>query len=218
MVGPPEYRAILCTKDQNPSLVDGLQQFRKRLFVDRLGWRLSIKDDREFDQFDTDQAVHCAIFQRDKLIGGFRAIQTIHPYLAQSVFPHLSTLRAFPSRRDVWEISRFGVFSTRSRLESARINYGVMFRFAQDRRASALVAVVDTAHERLLSVVGIRTRRYGPPQMIGTDLSGRPIEVVAGEIPLAEQRGERFRTLLSLAQQVEVDDETLVLGRSRISA
>lgn len=218
MVGPPRYRAILCTKDQNPALVDDLQQFRKRLFVDRLGWRLSIKDDREFDEFDTDAAIHCAIFQDNQLIGGFRAIQTVHPYLAETVFPHLATLRAFPRRRDIWEISRFGVYSNKQRLESARINYSAMLRFAQDRSASALVAVVDLAHERLLSVVGIRTRRYGPPRLIGTDLSGRPIEVVAGEIPLAEQRGERFQTLLELAQQVEVNDETVVFGRSRISA
>lgn len=218
MVGPPRYQAILCTKDQNSALVDDLQQFRKRLFVDRLGWRLSIKDDREFDQFDTEAAIHCAIFQDDQLIGGFRAIQTVHPYLAESVFPHLASLRAFPRRRDVWEISRFGIYANRQRLDSARINYSAMLRFAQDRSASALVAVVDLAHERLLSIVGIRTRRYGPPQNIGSDMAGRPIHVVAGEIPLGEQRGERFRTLLALAQQVEVNDETLVLGRSRISA
>lgn len=215
---PCQYRATISTKDQNPEVVDAFQRFRKCLFVDRLGWRLPIKDDRESDQFDTDAAIYCVLFKNEELVGGFRAIRTDHDYLAQSVFAHLATLRPFPRRRDVWEISRFGVLAKVARLEAAKLNYGVMLRFAQVRQASALVALVDMAHERFLSSIGIRTRRYGPPQALGTDTLGRVIEGVAGEIPLTEQSGERFRSLVADAQLVEVKDETMVLGRSQVSA
>lgn len=215
---PPHYSAILCTRDQNAAIVDDFDKFRKRLFVDRLGWRLSIKDDRESDQFDTDAAIYGVLFKNDELVGGFRAIRTDHEYLAQSVFADLATLRPFPRRADVWEISRFGVLPGASPLEAAKMNYRAMLYFARDRQATALVAVVDLVHERLLATVGIRTRRYGPPQTIGISISGRPIEGVAGEIPLAEQNGERFRALIAGMKHLEVKDETVVLGRSRVSA
>ena len=215
---PWQFKAIVSTKDQNPVVVDAFQRFRKRLFVDRLGWRLSIKDDRECDQFDTSAAIYCVLFRSDELVGGFRAIRTDQEYLAQSVFSNLATLRPFPRRRDVWEISRFGVLANVSRMDAAKMNYGVMLRFAHERQASALVALVDLAHERFLGSVGIRTRRYGPPQTIGTNLMGRTIQGVAGEIPLTEQSGERYRSLIADAQHVEVHDETMAVGRSRVSA
>lgn len=214
----PRYRAIICTKDQNPVVVDAFQRFRKRLFVDHLGWRLPITDDQECDQFDTSAATYCTLFKNDEVIGGFRAIRTDHEYLAQSIFPNLATLRPFPRRRDVWEISRFGVLANVSQMEASKLNYTLMLHFAQDRQASALVAVVDLAHERFLAVVGIRTRRYGPPQTIGINASGRLLEGVAGEIPLAEQNNARFRALIAHIQNVEVNDETVVVGRSRVSA
>jgi acyl homoserine lactone synthase len=218
MIDPLPYRAIITSNSQNAPLVERVQRCRKHLFVDKLGWPLSTKDGRECDQFDTDDAVHAALFEASRLIGTFRAIRTDREYLSQVVFPHLASLRPFPKRRDVWEISRLGVFGTGRNIEGGRITYGLMLRFAQDRSASALVAVVDLAHERFLSILGIRTRRYGAPVTIGTTNQGEPIVAVAGEIPIAEQAGPRFRALMAEAQQIRIDDETLVLGRRRVSA
>ena len=216
--GATHYRAVFCTEDQNCDLVDALLQFRKKLFVDILAWDLRVTNGRERDQFDNAAAVHCALFVGERLAGGFRAIRSDHAYLAQSVFPNLATLGRFPRRRDVWEISRFGVLPGRARMQAARSNYTAMFRFAHSRQASALVAVVDLNHERLLGTLGIRTRRYGPPQPIGTDTNGQIITGVAGEIPVTEQGDPRFSTLLVAAQSIEVSDETLVFGSARVSA
>jgi N-acyl-L-homoserine lactone synthetase len=212
------FRAILCTEQQNPAVVDALYQLRKAIFVDVHGWDLRVVDGRERDQFDTPAAVHCALFRRDELIGGFRATRTDQDYLARNVFPQLAAVKAYPQRPDVWEISRFGVLPSEDRLETAKLNYSLMFRFAQLRRAAALVALADLTYERFLRTLGIRTRRYGPPQAIGTDREGEPLWAVAGEIPMAEQSGSRFQALLALAKQVEIEDETLVLGRIRVSA
>ncbi|ODA67868.1 Acyl-homoserine-lactone synthase [Methyloligella halotolerans] len=212
------YRAVFCRAKDDPHTVYGLQRFRKALFVDELGWDLTTFGDRESDQFDTDVAIHCALLQGDEIIGGFRAIPTNQSYLVKDVFPQLATLRAYPSRADVWEISRFGVAPCTERLHLARTLYSLMFRFGYSRRASALVALADLTYERFLTRLGIRTRRYGPPQIIGTDRSGRRLRAVAGEIPLQDQAGEKFQTLLSLANKLDVHDETLVRGSERISA
>lgn len=213
-----KLQAIFCTESRNPGVVDQLYQFRKALFVDALGWNLAVQEGREQDQFDTNAAVHCALFCGGTLIAGFRAIRTDHPYLAQSVFPQLATFAPYPQRRDVWEISRFGIVPSESGSLTARLLYSLMFYFAQKSHANALVAIADLRYERFLAHIGIRTRRYGPPQVHGLDEAGRPLSIVAGDIPLANQGGHRFAALLKLVDNVEINDETLVLGSERLSA
>jgi N-acyl-L-homoserine lactone synthetase len=212
------FHAIIGTEQQNADVVDALLKFRKTLFADTLGWILDVHNGRERDQFDTAAAVHCALFEGTRLIGGFRAIRTDGDYLARSVFPHLAALRDFPRRPDVWEISRFGVLPGEERRIAAKLNYSLMFHFARWRGATSLVAVVDLTYERFLKALGIRTRRYGPPQVIGRNARGAPMWAVAGEIPLAEQTDPRFHALLGLAKQVEIEHDTMVLRRRRVSA
>lgn len=211
-------QAVFCTEQQRPEVIDLLYRFRKELFVDGYGWTLDVRDGRERDQFDTPAAVHCALLQGHEVVGGFRAVRADNDYLARCVFPQLAAVKNYPQRPDAWEISRFGVRLGPNQRELAKFNYSLMFRFAQLRQAAALVALVDLNHERLLKLLGIRTRRYGPPQIIGNTIHGEALWGVAGEIPLAEQQGSRFRGLLALAKHVEIEDEALVLGRTRVSA
>jgi acyl homoserine lactone synthase len=179
---------------------------------------LFVQGNRERDQFDTGSAVHCALFRNGKIIAGFRAIRTDQPYLAKSIFPQLATIAPYPQRHDVWEISRFGVLPLEAGSITAQILYSLMFRFAHCRHANALVALADLRHERFLTQIGIRTRRYGLPQTVCADEDGTPLLAVAGDIPLANQRGRRFEALLKLVDNVEIDDETLVLRSDRLSA
>jgi N-acyl-L-homoserine lactone synthetase len=93
-----------------------------------------------------------------------------------------------------------------------------MFGFAERVSAKALVAVTDLGHERLLGKIGVRTRRYGQPVMLRPDQSDKPLQVVAGDIPISQQRRETVRFLQSCANQIEIRDETLVQRPVRISA
>ena len=102
------YRALITTEERDPPSVQAMFRLRKRLFVDHCGWMLSTTGEVERDQFDTWYTEHCLLFCGADLVGGFRAIRTDYPYLTQSIFPQLA-VRRFPNRRNVWEISRFGV-------------------------------------------------------------------------------------------------------------
>lgn len=212
------FHAVFCYEKQDPETVLKLQRFRKKLFIDILGWQLAVSGELERDQFDNGAAVHCALFAGDEIVAGFRAIRTDCDYLAKQVFPHLAKTRPYPCSPRKWEISRFGVKPGRRSLELARLNYSLMFRFAQTRQATALVAIADLTYERYLAKLDIRTRRYGPPQVIGLDRAGRPLQMVAGEIPLADQSGPKFDALLHIANQVTIDDQALVFRRTRVSA
>lgn len=195
-----------------------VSEFRKKLFVDYLGWNLNCNGHGEVDQFDTEQTLYAALYSDDQLIGSFRAIRSDQPYLAEIVFPALATTRTYPKRTDVWEISRFGVLTEGNSKFASDILYATMFHFALMRRAKALVAVTDLYHERHLTRLGIRTRRYGVPLQYGLDARGRPIFVVGGEIPVDAQDASNLRNLLSNLNGVSLNDQTLVFGRSRIQA
>ena len=193
-------------------------EFRKSLFIDHLGWNLKTKEQCEVDQFDTAHALYVKLAIAGKICGTFRAIRCDHRYLAESIFPQLATTRAYPELSNVWEISRFGVWPTSDARHHADILYALMFQFGLMRQARALVAVTDLFHERYLARRGIRTRRYGKPQLCGTDVHGRPLTLVAGEIPVERQDETALRDLLATLNGVTIHDQTLVLGRSRIQA
>jgi N-acyl-L-homoserine lactone synthetase len=211
------YRAVITTEELDPSEVQAMFRLRKRLFVDHCGWMLSTIGEVERDQFDTWYTEHCLLFCGSDLVGGFRAIRTDYPYLTQSIFPQLA-VRRFPNRRNVWEISRFGVLPAAAEARSTRLNYALMFRFAELRGAEALVAMADLGYERFLQRMDIGTRRFGPPQIIGVDSRGRPLTAVAGEIPLDETDNPGLRKFLQLGRQLEIHDATYVLGCSSIPA
>ena len=123
-----------------------VSEFRKKLFVDYLGWKLTLDQHGEVDQFDTDQTLYAALYCEKRLIGSFRAIRSDQPYLAETVFPALATTRSYPKRADVWEISRFGVFPDSNAKFASDVLYATMFHFALMRRAKALVAVLSAGH------------------------------------------------------------------------
>jgi acyl homoserine lactone synthase len=175
-------------------------------------------DSREVDQFDNGKAIYSVPLNDVQVIASFRAICTTEKYLASEVFPQLASLREYPRRSDIWEISRFGVLPSTKYLQTAELLYGLMFKFALDRQARALVAVTDLAHERNLRRYGIRTRRYGPPIEIKVRKGKPSIQLVTGEIPLDVQFGSSFARLIDLANTVDFHDQTSVFGHTRVSA
>lgn len=210
------YRAVFFTLRSNSCLADDVFRFRTRLFIDELGWSLPTEKGLERDQFDTDNAAYCALLHGDEVIGCFRAIRCDVPYLANTVFPHLATAKAYPTSPDAIEISRLGVLPGHH-AASTRL-YSLMVRFAFSQNARRLVAIAELSHERLLNKIGLETVRYGKINIVGFKDDGTWILAVAGEIPLPHEQSSRIRRFLQLTQQMDVTDETHVLGCERLSA
>jgi acyl homoserine lactone synthase len=215
MSGAAPFEAIIFHEDANTELADELFRFRKALFVDERGWNIQIESGREVDEFDTAATIYCALLSERTIVGSFRAIRCDGPYLAKASFSSLAATRPYPSRRDFWEISRFGV--PRQHKSAGLLLYAVMFHFAELRGAKALVAVADLGHERVLRKIGVKTRRYGPPVWVGNE-NGARMQVVAGEIPLAEQKDDCMNFLRTLTAKVDIRDDTLVRRPARVSA
>lgn len=209
--------ATITRGDQNLRAIEQFGRFRKKLFIDTLGWPLRSFRGEEIDDFDGDDAIYCVVRFVDEVVAGFRAMPTDGQYMARSAFPTLASERPYPQAADIWEISRFGIVPGAGH-DIAQINYGLMFRLAQRRQVKALVAIADLTYERYLAALGVRTVRYGPPQPLARTRAGQLQDIVAGEIPVLEQSGTRFRNLLAMTNSLEIIDETLVLGSESIPA
>lgn len=170
----------------------------------------------ERDQFDTSDSVYCALTDREHIVGCFRAIPCDRPYLAKIVFPHLATTKRYPASPDALEISRFGVLAGHQ--AASIMLYSLMVRLAVNRNIDRLVAIAELSHERLLNKIGLKTNRYGDCQIVGYRDDGTWILAVAGEIPIPREKSSRLRGLIQLTQQMEIHDETEILGCERLSA
>lgn len=211
-------RVVFCQEKTSPQTVGRILQFRKSKFVDTLGWPLDHDDFAERDEFDGPDTVHCGLIEDETVVGCFRAIRTDQPYLAAAKFPNLASSERYPRRPVSWEISRLGVLSG-GRAFGRSINaYAAMFHFAIQMQAASLVAFCDCGHERLLQRIGIVTRRFGDPTVIGQDDTGREIKAVAGEIVMAAQDPKRLRLLLAPIQNMEIEDGAALFGRTSLSA
>ncbi|OYQ37517.1 hypothetical protein CHU95_01260 [Niveispirillum lacus] len=176
------------------------QQLRRRIFVEGLGWTLSVdRSGRERDQFDRKDTIYGAVVEDGNPVGCWRMLPTVRPYLLQDVFPHLAAGRQLPRDIETWEISRFGVdpFHQKPDMVSREL-LGLMMRFAAANGVATIVAVTDEAFHKLLGRAGLKLFTYP-----GVDRSqeGTRGAIVAGGLHLAEQTHPRYRKFAQLSQE-----------------
>lgn len=212
------YSATIFVGWQDRTGVLDHQAFRKQLFVDRLNWPLTHENGLESDEFDTSRAIYCVLYKDSIPIGGWRALRTTEDYLSRKVFPELAPLRTYPSRPDIWDISRLGFLHHIGGPESARLIYGLMCHFAFTREVSSLIGVVDARHARKMAIAGLKIRTFYEPVEVGIDSTGLPIHAFLAELRPVEQRGARFDKIMNLLQSLEIRDEASLLGPESISA
>jgi acyl homoserine lactone synthase len=87
-----------------------MYRLRHRVFVERQNYDVPNYRGMEWDQFDTPAAVYLLWRDENRRVRGtMRLIPTTFPYMIKELWPDLVDNGEFPSRQDVWEITRFGV-------------------------------------------------------------------------------------------------------------
>lgn len=150
--------------------------YRRKVFVEHLGWPLSVQNGEELDEFDRDDTVYVVMNDVDgDVVGCARLLPTTKPYLLGSVFPQLLNGRELPCSPDVWELSRFAAvdFNAKHNLQASQcsseatidlLNHSVAC--AVDRGAKRLITVSPIGVERLLRKTEYATHRAGPPVIV----------------------------------------------------
>lgn len=152
--------------------IDALHRARKAVFVDELGWRLSVRDGMEFDEYDDDRAMHIVGFDTDGNVAmGIRIRPADDRSMLGDHFAHHlpATMRPIGDGR-TWEVSR-GFCRERG-----------LRRGAMTRKAACMLAPLEIALEagidryvgftdvRMLSLyyhVGWKLNLLGDPQPYG---------------------------------------------------
>ncbi|MBL8631374.1 MAG: GNAT family N-acetyltransferase [Rhodospirillaceae bacterium] len=178
--------------------LDGMFRLRHEVFRERLNWDVCSAQGRERDQFDELEPVYIVCEQDGEVLGSWRLLPTMGPYMLKDVFPELLHGAPAPEAHDVWEISRFAVSKRVAGNDSlgtirtvTQLLLDQLFTFAARRNLSRIVAVTDVRFERILKRSGLVTERYGTPLQIGVT------QAVAGFADVSSLNLHRTQTGLS---------------------
>jgi acyl homoserine lactone synthase len=171
----PEFRAE----------IDAMHRLRHRVFFERLGWDVAVRDGMEFDEYDDMAPTYLLHRAGDGRVDGcVRLLPSLGPNMLRDTFPQLLDGGAAPCDDRVWESSRFALdlghdgdgkaisFST------ARLFAG-MLEFGLSRGLAAIATVTDLRVERILRRSGWTLERLGAPREIGNTTA------VAGLLPVS---------------------------------
>jgi len=175
-----------------PSLFEQIGQYRREVFIERLGWELNTTNGMELDEFDGPDAVYVCSHDDDGLVNGVaRLLPTNGPYLMEKVFPSLWGGIDIPCDPTIWELSRFAMVdisgSTELPIHQSSANGAPyllrqVYRSAKLLGARTLITVSPVGMEKLLRRNGFQVKRAGIPQVC----QGSPI--VALQIPIVSER------------------------------
>jgi len=145
---------------------------RKAVFVDRLGWDLTVTGGLEIDAYDGPQALYLLSIEHGRLMSSARLLPTVRPHLMSEQFPHLCP-GGVPRGPEVWEASRFCVNpmlreSSARRAQLGRIIAGII-EAGLGRGISRVTFVASSALLPLTLDAGWAACPIGPSAHDGQD-------------------------------------------------
>lgn len=188
------------------ALLEDMYRLRKRVFHDRLGWDVEIKDGKEIDLFDRLDPAHViSVDDEGNVVGCMRLLQTTGPHMLADVFS--SILDGEPPLRSstVWEATRFCVDTQRltggrGRNTISYVTSEVMigaFEFAMSAGVTDAVAVIDPVMNRVLQRSGNAPYGYlGSPKDMGK------VYAMAALMDCSEERIAKIREFAGIEGDV----------------
>lgn len=184
-----------------PRLLREMFELRHRVFKERMGWDVGFLNDMERDCYDLMSPVYAVAEDSSGPVDGcWRLMPTTGPYLLKDVFPSLLYDHTAPASPRVWEASRFAVDTTRGHTrpgavkETTAILMAALLEFGLSFGIEKIIAVSDLRFERVLQRGGLRTHRFGQPQVVGNT------RAVAGWFDVTRENLERVRTTNAIAR------------------
>lgn len=162
----PEFHADF--EDQLTSMY----RLRCRVFRERLGWAVNIRNGLESDHFDTEGPVYLlCVGPYGEVQGCVRLLPTTGPNMLRDCFACLAGDLSIPCATAIWESSRFAIEPGDAEIRRGLARgtfelFAAMIEFGLSRDLQAIVTVTDLRIERILKRAGWDFERLGPPQSI----------------------------------------------------
>ena len=208
------------------AVLDEMYRLRARVFGDRLGWEVDVRDGKEIDRFDSlDPAYVVGLDDDGHVVACVRALQTTGPHMLADVFS--SILDGEPPLRSatLWESTRFCVDT--QRLGSGRGRNSVSYatcelmvgslEFCRRSGIADIVTVIDPVMDRVL-----RRSDNAPYDYVGTAKPMGKVPAMAALLDCTEERIDRVRRFAGIENDVFLTDEQALAlfesGRAKAAA
>jgi N-acyl-L-homoserine lactone synthetase len=199
-------------KDRFSDVLDDMYRLRARVFGDRLGWDVQIKDGKEIDQFDLlDPAYVIGLDDEGHVISCVRALQTTGPHMLSDVFHAI--LDGQPPLRSatVWESTRFCVDT--ARLKEGRPNaissatcelMAASLEYARNSGITDIITVIDPIMDRVL-----KRSDCAPYDYLGKRTPMGKVDALAALLDCTQDRIDRVRAFGGVTGDVFISDDDL---------
>ncbi len=201
-------------RDRFGDLLDEMFQLRARVFGDRLGWEVDIRNGREIDQFDRlDPAYVIGLDDEGHVVSCVRALQTTGPHMLSDVFQVL--LDGEPPLRSatLWESTRFCVDTQRLcrdgntmkavSLATCELMIGSL-EYARRSGISDIITVIDPVVNRVL-----KRSDNAPYDYVGSTKQMGKVPAMAALLDCTEERINRVRAFAGIDHDVFADDDAV---------
>lgn len=177
-------------RDLHMDLVQEMYRQRARVFKDRMGWDVEVRDGMEIDKFDEENPLYLISVDEGsgRLRGSLRLLPTTGPNMLRDVFPQLLPSDQIIESPLVWESSRFSMdVDAMVPTQGYRVSYvtceliaGIV-ELSRDAGISHIVSVFDAAMYRVLKAAG------AGPDLIGGGFKIGVCKTYAGLFEMSEE-------------------------------
>lgn len=198
-------------KDKFSHVLDDMFKLRARVFGERLGWQVTIKDGRERDGFDDlDPSYAIGLDDEGNAVSCVRALQTTGPHMLADVFSDI--LDGEPPLRSasLWESTRFCVDT--KRLGRGNDRHSVSYATSELMIASLegakragiddIVTVIDPIMDRVL-----KRSDNAPYDYVGKTVEMGKTAALAALLDCTDERINRIRACAGIDGDVFISDE-----------
>ncbi|MDI5986451.1 acyl-homoserine-lactone synthase [Halomonas sp. M4R5S39] len=196
-------------------LVDQVYILRAQSFLERRGWSVEVKDNREIDRFDAMNPLYVlSVAPSGQLLASLRLLPTTGPHMLSDVFPDTMTGARIIRHPLILESSRFCVDTAAAKNHmAAGVNTVTgellvgLFEIALNAAIVNVVSVYDLFVERILRRAGCRFNRLGEP------VAYDGLKTVAGVFEVSQV------TIDSIRQRSDIHGDVFAMaeGESRLS-
>jgi len=205
-------------KHQFMSVLDDMYKLRKRVFQDRMGWDVKIRNGREIDEFDElDPAYIICLDDEYQVVGCARLLQTTGPHMLSDVFYDI--LDGEPPLRSVsvWESTRFCVDRDRLARGTGRnsVSYATcelmvgIIEYAMESGISDVITVIDPVMDRIMKRSGNAPHGY-----VGKTVDMGKVKALAAIGECTEERSQSVRAVGGIEGDVFVSEEQVLAARA----
>ncbi|TDE40300.1 acyl-homoserine-lactone synthase [Antarcticimicrobium sediminis] len=211
-------------KHRFSALLDEMHKLRARVFHDRLGRDVTVRDGKEIDSFDHLDPAHVICLDAEgDVVGSMRLLQTTGPHMLSDMVHALLDDDAPLRSGQVWEATRFCVDTQKlsdgkTRNSISYVTSEVMigaFEYARDAGVLDAVAVIDPVMSRVMTRCANAPYDYlgaAKPMGKGTD--------IAALIDCSDERIAGIRAFAGIDHDVFLseDDALDIFNRNRDTA